>query len=137
MLAVWPAFLEQMHQRKAATAAYLSEGCPVSFQPGDPAQLVVGFLKGREFHCEALGQMATRQLVEQALAGLLGGKVSCQFQTLDALPAHARPAQERPPEGTSSPAADAIAQPAAKPDPTYLNSVLEMFEGRLLPGEGA
>ena len=137
VLAVWPAFLEEMRQRKAATAAYLSEGYPVSFQPGDPAQLVVGFLKGREFHCEALGQTATRQPIEQALAGLLGQKVSCQFQTRDALPAHAAAAQEPPPEGAGSPAADAVAQRAAKPDPSYLSSVLEMFEGRLLPGEGA
>ena len=122
---VWGTLLEQLHGRKAAAAAYLSEGAPVRLKPGDPAELVIGFRKGQEFHCKSLEQMQTRQLIEQCLNDLLGHPVRCLFQVVDALPERPLPI---PP--VSAPAA----QPAG--NAPLLNSVLELFEGRVLPGEG-
>ncbi len=117
IISVWPALLELLHQKKAATAGYLTHGRPVSITPGNPPELLVGLGKGNEFSCKALEQIATRQLIESCLAEVVGHPVRCAFQVVEDLP---RPA----------------AAPAAKPDPAYLTNVLELFEGRMLPGEG-
>lgn len=109
--------MDLLHQKKAATAGYLSHGKPVSFQPGDPAEVAIELEKGMEFSCRALEQSAARQLVEQSLAELVGHPVRCAFQIAEPEPA-ASPAQ------------------APKPSSAYVNTVLELFEGRVLPGEG-
>ena len=121
---MWPTLLERMHERKAATAAYLSQASPVSLRGADPAQVVIGFPKGCEFHLKAVSERQTQQLIEQTLGELLGSPVACRFEAVDSLPGQAAAAAEK-------------AEPAAPPvDPTYLNSVLELFEGRVLPGQG-
>lgn len=116
IVSVWGKLLESLHQERASTAAYLGQGSPVSLEEGDPPQLVVGFPKGCEFHCEALSQMETRKLIDQLLESLLGRPVRCSFKVVDQIP-------KRPPEGQES-------------NLPFLNSVLELFEGRILPGEG-
>jgi len=115
IVSAWPALLDLLHQKKAATAGYLTHGQPVSIKPGDPPELLVGLEKGNEFSCKALEQIATRQLIEACLAELVGHPVRCVFQVV---------------EGAAPPAA-----PASKPDSAYLNNVMELFEGRMLPGE--
>ncbi len=126
VLSVWPVFLERIHIQKAAASAYLSEGTPVVLKAGDPPQLVIGFRKGQEFHCKSLDQIQTRSLIEQCLAELLSHPVRCLFEIVDSLP-------ERAP---ASPAPASSSTPAAGADRTLLNSVLELFEGRVMPGEG-
>lgn len=120
ILAVWPALLDLLHARKAATGAYLAEGTPVSLEAGDPPQVVIGFRKGQEFHCQSLEQISTRQLVEQALAEALGRPMRCAFRVVEGLPEKSKTA------GSAAP----------KQDSAFLSSVLELFEGRVLPGEG-
>ena len=118
---IWPSLMDLLHQKKAATAGYLSHGRPVSFQPGNPPEVAVGLDKGMEFSCEALGKPETKQMIEQSLAELLGHPVRCRFEVVEG----SAPAAAPKPKGA----------PASKPDPAYLNSVLELFEGRMLPGE--
>lgn len=120
----WPALLDLLHGRKAATSAYLAEGVPVSLQPGDPPELLIGFRKGQEFHCQSLEQIPTRQRVEQSLAEVLGYPVRCVFRIVENLP-------EKAPSS-----AQAGEPKKSLPDSAFLNSVLELFEGRVLPGEG-
>ena len=119
VVSVWPALMDLLHQRKAATAAYLSQGTPTSLRAGDPPELIIGFPKGSEFHCQALGQLPIRQLIEQSLKELLGHPIRCTFQVIE----KAEVAREEPqhtPEQTQA----------------HMNSILELFEGRVLPGEG-
>ena len=124
--AAWPAFLEQVHQVKASTAAYLTEAHPVDVAAGDPPQLIIGFPKGFEFHRDALDRIETRQLIEKLFGLLLDHSVCCIFRIVDDLAA--APKQESP---------CAPAQPSApKADPSALNSIAELFEGRVLPGTG-
>lgn len=126
VLSIWPVFLERIHAQKAAASAYLSEGTPVVLKAGDPPQLVIGFRKGQEFHCKSLDQIQTRSLIEQCLAELLSHPVRCLFEVVDSLP-------ERAP---ASPAPSSASTPAAGADRSLLSSVLELFEGRVMPGEG-
>ena len=120
--ALWPTFLERIHQQKASTAAYLNETFPTAVQAGDPPQVVIGFPKGFEFHRQALEHPQLKQLIGETLGKLLGRPVRCLFQMV-----------ENPP----SPAVSVESAPSpAQPQPPMLNSVLEMFEGRVLPGEG-
>jgi DNA polymerase-3 subunit gamma/tau len=112
IISVWPALMDRVHQKKAGTAGHLSHGQPVSFKAGNPPELVIGLGKGMEFSCQELGQLAARQLIEQSLAELLGHPVRCIFQISEELSGE-----------------------APKPDSGYVNSVLELFEGRMLPGE--
>ena len=114
IVSVWSTLMDRVHQQKAGTAGHLSHGQPVSFKPGNPPELVIGLGKGMEFSCQELGQPAARQLVEQSLAELLGHPLRCQFQISEEVPPVA---------------------PSKKPDAGYVNSVLELFEGRMLPGE--
>ena len=113
IVSVWPALMELVHRKKAGTAGHLSHGQPVSFKSGNPPELVIGLGKGMEFSCQELGQLIARQLVEQSLGELLGHSVRCVFEISEEVPSVAAP----------------------KPDSGYVNSVLELFEGRMLPGE--
>ncbi|MDO8730491.1 MAG: DNA polymerase III subunit gamma/tau [Candidatus Omnitrophota bacterium] len=113
IVSVWPALMELVHQKKAGTSGHLSHGQPVSFKSGNPSELVIGLGKGMEFSCQELGQLTARQLVEQSLGELLGHPVRCVFEISEEVPPVVAP----------------------KPDSGYVNSVLELFEGRMLPGE--
>ena len=123
---MWPALLEQLHQQKASTAAYLAEAAPIGAEKGDPVQIVIGFRKGFEFHYKALDRLATRQMIEQILGTLVGCSVRCVLQVVDELPVV---------EAEKSPSSQSPAK-VNRPDSALLNSVIELFEGRILPGEG-
>ncbi len=122
---LWPTFLEQLHQQKASTAAYLNEAGPVAVQPGDPPQVVIGFPKGFEFHQKALDHPQPKQMIEQTLGEMLGHPIRCLFQTVEKLP-----------EKAAAVPSDPVPPPADAKPPPILNSVLEMFEGRILPAKG-
>lgn len=124
IVSVWPVLMDRVHQKKAATAAHLSHGQPVSFKPGNPPELVIGLVGGMEFSCQELGQLAARQLIEQSLAELLGHPIRCLFEISGGVPSEL-PASEKTEPAASS----------KRPDAGYVNSVLELFEGRMLPGE--
>ena len=125
MVSIWPAFLEELHRQKASTSAYLTAAGPVSVEGENPVRLVVGFPKGFEFQCEALDRPATRQLMEATLGSLLGCPVRCALEIVDRVPdLPALPAPEDPPSQTK------------KPSSALLDSVVDLFEGRILPGEG-
>ncbi|MBI3615837.1 MAG: DNA polymerase III subunit gamma/tau [Candidatus Omnitrophica bacterium] len=126
--AAWPNLLEELHRQKASTAAYLNEAGPVSVDGADPARLVVGFPKEFKFHQEALDRPAIRQVIDSTLSALLGCPVRCAFEIVDQLPARAQAAAAEQ-QGPPSP---------GKPNPAsvLLNSVVDLFEGRVLPGEG-
>ncbi len=124
IISVWPALMDLVHQKKAGTAGHLSHGQPVSFKPGNPPELVIGLGQGMEFSCQELGALAARQLVEQSLAELLGHPVRCSFEISKEVAAEPSSAGKAP--------SAAVARP---PDSGYVNSVLELFEGRMLPGE--
>lgn len=125
VISAWPSLLAGLHNEKAATAAYLAEAYPVALQAGDPPALQVGLPEGCEFHRDSLESLATKQLIEKSLGALLGHPVRCEFRIVKALPARSAPAEPEPapPEAAGPPAA-------------FLNSVTELFEGRMLPGEG-
>ena len=125
---VWQRMMDALHTQKAATAAFLSQGVPVSVKEGDPVELQVGFPKGSEFHCNSLNQLTNKKLVEKVLAGLVGRSIQCFFQVMESLPS------PLPVQGSdvSSPASSE----KTSVDPSTLNSVLELFEGRLHPTEG-
>ena len=129
MISLWPTFLDQMHQRKASTAAYLIEAGPVSLEEGDPLHLVIGFPKGFEFHREALNRPAVLEVIAGTVSELLGTKVRCTLKIVGLLPQRLSK-EDRPVSASVS------SQSAAPPAPTLLNSVLDLFEGRVLPGEG-
>jgi hypothetical protein len=133
---VWPALLELLHQRKAAVAGFLSSGVPVRIEAGQPPQLCVGFPKGNRFHCDNLNRPNHRQIVEQALAELLGGPLRCRFQEMEELSPGGSGEFPLTLDETSAPSPATGPRPAAAVDPTFLKSVLELFEGRLLPEEG-
>lgn len=111
IVAVWPKLLEEIHRQKASVSAYLNEASPVVLEEGDPSRVVIRFPKGFDFHREALEQPAIRELVEQTLGTLLRASIRCAFRAVDEVP-----------------------KPESLPDPSILNSVLDMFEGRVLPG---
>ncbi|MBI3333411.1 MAG: DNA polymerase III subunit gamma/tau [Candidatus Omnitrophica bacterium] len=132
--AVWPKLLERIHEQRASTAAYLNEAVPAGMEGGersDPAMLVIGFPKGFEFHRAALDKPQTQQMVAEALGQLIGRPVRCSFRIVEGLQLPARPAADS--KKPASPDAEPTSAPA---HPAFLNSVLEMFEGRVLPGEG-
>ncbi|MBI3332919.1 MAG: hypothetical protein HYZ93_02375, partial [Candidatus Omnitrophica bacterium] len=81
----------------------------------------------------ALDRHETRQLLHETLKGLLGMPLACAFKIIDNLPR-----RESLPEEAAGPVPPAPAQleAAPKPDPSLLNSVIQLFEGRVLPGEG-
>lgn len=125
VVSVWPAFLTELHRQKASTAAYLSQAGPVRVEGENPVRLVIGFPKGSEFHREALDRPATRQLLEATLGSLLGCPVRCALEIADGIPDRpAASAAEDPPQQTR------------KPGSALLDSVVDLFEGRILPGEG-
>lgn len=111
IVAIWPKLLEEIHRQKASVSAYLTEASPIALEPGDPPRVVIGLPKGFDFHREALERPATRELVEQTLGDLLGVSLRCAFRAVDEIPKMESP-----------------------PDPSVLTSVLDMFEGRVLPG---
>ncbi len=120
--AVWDELLREVHEKKPGTAAYLSQGSPLRLEGregGDPPLVVVGFPKGAEFHCEALSQPQNRDLVQAVLGALLKRPVRCSFEVTEQT-------QAGTPAASASPAIN----------PSLLNSVLEMFEGKVHPGEG-
>ncbi len=112
LVSVWPQLNERVHQQKAATSGHLSHAKPVSIKPGDPAEVVIGLEKGMEFSCQALSQVAAKQVIESSLSELLGRPVRCAFQMIEG---------EEPEK--------------KQPDAAHVNTVLELFEGRMLPGE--
>lgn len=127
--------MREVHDRKAATAAYLSQAIPAAVEEGDPPLLVIGFPKGFEFHRHALDkQQEAKKLIQELLGQLLGWNVRCAFRMLDkpaAAPAAGPGAEAEPPAGKED--------PSSTPGPagsSYLDSVTELFEGRILPGEG-
>lgn len=133
--ALWSRFMREVHDRKAATAAYLSQAIPAAVEEGDPPLLVIGFPKGFEFHRHALDkQQEAKKLIQELLGQLLGWNVRCAFRMLDkpaAAPAAGPGAEAEPPAGKEA--------PSSTPGPagsSYLDSVTELFEGRILPGEG-
>jgi hypothetical protein len=78
-----------------------------------------------------------RGSVEEILSGLLGAKVRCRLKTVEQFPAAPPVAIEKAiekPPAQPDPKPDSKLH--SKPDSTVVNSVLELFEGRLLPGEG-
>ena len=121
IVSVWPALIDQIHQQKASTAAFLGEAVPVTLNAEDPPELVAGFPRGFEFHRDSLSHLQTRQLVEKALAGLLGSAVRLSFKIVESVQKTAESPQKESP---------------LKADPSWLGSVAELFEGRVLPGEG-
>ena len=121
IVVVWPKLIDEIHQQKASTAAFLGEATPLALGAGDPPQLVVGLPKGFEFHRDALDRMETRQLIIRALSKMVGSPIRLTFQVMDQLS-----------KGTDSPPEKST--PAR--DPSWLSSVAELFEGRVLPGEG-
>jgi DNA polymerase III gamma/tau subunit len=137
---LWPQFMQTVQQQKVATAAYLSNAAPVSVQENgakEPVSVVIGFLKGSEFNMNTLSQTATRQWLSQVWSALMGRPVNCMFEIAESLPAvagySAAPVRPEPVEGR--PSAQSV---AAKPaDPGYIQSVLELFDGRMLSGEGS
>lgn len=132
LLSAWPAFLDEMHRRKASAAGYLAAARPIGLEEGDPRLVVIGFLKGFEFHRQALDHVETRRVIAERLGELLGFPVQCRFQVVESFPEEASggataQAAERQPEEA--------ADPSAEPNRSALHSVLELFEGRILPGE--
>ena len=127
--AAWPALLDELHKKKASIAAYLSEAAPLAVESGDPPQIVVGFPKGKgfEFHREALDRLSTRRFIEETLAALIGSPIRCAFQITDGVPVRAPSLKE------TAPSTPELPQQPANP---LLDSVVNLFEGRVLPGEG-
>jgi len=115
---VWPSLIERIQKIKVSVATCLSEGQPIRFQAGDPAELAIGFPKEKEFHVQILNQPNNRKLVSDALSELLGCPVRCHF-CVD--PHLSQDASQNPSSGGS-----------ASADPPLLNSILEMFDGRLI-----
>ncbi len=124
----WSRLLDHVRRQKASTAAYLGEGRPVAME-GEPPQLVIGFPPGFEFQRDALEKPPSKPLIEQALKELLDYPVRCLFR-MD------------PSAGATGFAAPAPAQqshpstPVAPVDPNLLNTVVDLFEGKVLPGSG-
>lgn len=140
-LAVWPEFMNAMHQRKASIAGYLAGGRPIEVEGGDPPCVVVGFPRGFEFHCDALNRLETKQLVAELLGGLMGQPVRCSFRVVAdlAVRQEASPGAEQP-AGPGQEGAEPIPDPpppGGRPsrEELVVRSVLELFEGRVLPGE--
>jgi len=143
---LWPDLLDRIHNQQAATSAYLAEAAPVSMESGDPPGVVIGLPKGFEFHCEALRDTKNRDLIQKALSELLEQPVHCTFEVIEKMPevpsrSTTETAPKEPP-GTSSETAPPT-QPKSKSDdetkpvdPSFLDSVAELFEGRVLPGQG-
>ncbi len=117
-----------MHHRKASTAAYLAEAGPVSLEGENPLNLVIGFPKGFAFHHQALNRPPILEVINAVLTELLGAPVLCALRIVDQLPARLgdSPRGDTPRSGVSPSGAV----------PFNLNSVLDLFEGRVLPGEG-
>ncbi len=137
VVSAWPSLLDGLRKDKAATAAYLGQACPVSYQAGDPPLVQIGLPPGREFHRDSLDHLATKQLIEKSLGALLEHPVRCEFRIVESLPQpppSPAGAEQTPPEGAG--AAPASSEKKQPPDPAFLNTVTELFEGRLLPGEG-
>ncbi len=133
ILSVWPVLVGQIRQQKAMTAAYLSEARPLRLDLGDPAQLVIGLPKGSEFQLASLEKLPVRQLIEQILKGLLGRAVRCSFKISDHLP---ELAPIRSQKAGSSPG-DPAGRPEEElsdPPSSLVDSVVDLFEGRVLPG---
>lgn len=144
-IALWPQFMQAVQKQKMATASYLSQAAPVSVLDNgskEPVSLTIGFMKGSEFNMTTLNQTATRQWLSQVWSTLLGRPVNCLFEMAETLPAVPgfSPASAAVPPPTSSqqapakPGSSAEAKPA---DPGYIQSVLELFDGRMLSGEGS
>jgi len=132
-VAAWPTLLEQIRQQKASAAAYLSEATPFALE-GDPPQVVIGFPKGFEFHKGALDRGPTRQLIEQALGTLIGRTIRCCFRIADSLPARSSSTGQA--SAVAEAASETTLEVSPKPDPAHLTSIVELFEGRVLPEEG-
>ncbi len=142
-IALWPQFMQTVQQQKMATASYLAQAAPVSIRDNgskEPVSLTIGFTKGSEFNMTTLNQTATRQWLSQVWSTLLGRPVNCLFEMADQLPAVAG-AAPAPVASTLSAQSAAVKQgtsPETKPaDPGYIQSVLELFDGRMLSGEGS
>lgn len=127
--AAWPRFMEELHQKKASASAYLTEASPISVSGDHPAELIIGFPKEFEFHRQAVDRPELKKLLQQILEGILSAQFLCAFKTVDKLVKI--PLPESPPRISADPPTV-----ATKPDPAVLNSVLELFEGRMLPGGG-
>ncbi len=136
--ALWPRFLDELHKEKASVAAYLDAAVPFSLEGADPPALVLGLPKGFEFHKETLDQEDTRRLIQRALERHAGLHVRCALRIVEDLPQRAgdEAASVSTPAQADPPAADEPAQPQPKPDPSFLQSVAKLFEGRIIPGEG-
>ncbi len=144
--AAWPALLEQVRQQKVSTAMYLGEGRPVTVEQWTPLQIVVGFPKGYEFHRDSLDKLQTKQMVEQMLAGLLGFPIRCVFRVIEGISPTPRQesasARRFAPQAAipqDAPAGSGTNVPEASPkqpqaDPSLVDSAVDMFEGRILPG---
>ncbi|MCM8811498.1 MAG: DNA polymerase III subunit gamma/tau [Candidatus Omnitrophica bacterium] len=132
----WNALIEKLLQEKASTAANLSIASPVEWKEGDPPQMVIEFPKGSQFQMEAVERPAARQAVEEALLALFGRKVRCVFRMGNGTAAPAAEAAEKssPPAAAGKERGDA--SDTASPDPSVIDSVVDLFEGRVLPGGG-
>ncbi len=79
---------------------------------------MIGFPAGFEFQRDALEKPASKQLVEQALKEVLGYPLRCVFRIIAEMQASAALGQAGP------------------SDPNLLNTVVDLFEGKILPGSG-
>ena len=129
VLAVWPRFLDQIHEQKASVSAYLNEACPIAIEENDPPQIVVGLLKGFEFHREALDRPPIHRLIEQTFGTLLGSSIRCTFRIVEKLPDRSSVKE------TASPPPP-ISESAPPQDPSFLNSVADLFQGRVIGERG-
>jgi len=121
---VWAIFLSKMHERKASIFAYLNEAQPVRAEGADPLLLEIGFSKGFEFHRKALDSAPNRDLINEMMGELLDRRVECTLILSGAFSG-----------GESPPAAPASSDGEAAPASDWVQSVADLFEGRVLPGE--
>ncbi len=134
ILSVWPVFVGQIQQQKAMTAAYLSEARPVQLDSGDPDQLVIGLPKGSEFQLSSLEKLPVRQLIEQVLKDLMGRAVRCSFKISDNLPESVPVRSQKEGSSSGDPAGRLENSPSGGPPSSLVDSVVDLFEGRVLPG---
>ena len=138
VLALWPSFLDQLRHQKPTTAAHLSNARPLQVIAGEPTQIVIGLPKGSEFQMESLERLQNRQPIEEILKNLLGRLVRCQFEVSDHVP---QPSPFAEPSARSAAASAQKVQASPKEAAggavkggSFVDSVVDMFEGRVLPG---